>query len=150
MQGQVTQPAEAINGDPLAGFDMGHFYRFIGGDPCAGDAAGCRRIKTIRHFDRVIGNDDTLFGHPAINGVARIFYRTAQRFVTAVTIFTVTAAFEEPCDAGAIARLERVHARADLLHHAHAFMAQNDAGFIAEIAVLNVQVGMADAAALHF
>ena len=60
------------------------------------------------------------------------------------------AAFEEPCDAGAIARFQRMHAGADLLYDAHAFMAQNDPGFIAKIAVLNVQVGVAYAAAIHF
>ncbi len=60
------------------------------------------------------------------------------------------AAFEEPRHAGAIARLQRMNAGADLLHNAHAFMAQNDPGFIAKVAVLNVQVGVTYAAAIHF
>ncbi len=42
LQRQIAEAAEAIDGDPLAGFDMGDFYRFIGRYARAGDAAGCR------------------------------------------------------------------------------------------------------------
>ena len=41
-------------------------------------------------------------------------------------------AFEEPRHAGAVARFQGGDARTNLLYNAHAFMAQNHAGFIAK------------------
>lgn len=61
----------------------------------------------------------------------------------------MAAAFEEPRHAGAVARLQGGDARADFCT-TRSFMAENDAGFIAKIAVFHVQVSMTHAAAFHF
>jgi hypothetical protein len=60
------------------------------------------------------------------------------------------APLEEPRDAGPITGFQRGDARPDLLHDTDAFMTQDHPGLITEIAVLDMQVSVADAAALHF
>ena len=150
LQREVTQPAEAVDGDPLARFDVGDLDRFVGGDARAGDAAGGGGVEAVRNFYRVVGGDDALFRHAAIDGIAGVFHRAAERLVAVVTVIAVAAAFEEPRHAGAVARLQGGDARADFLYHPDPFMAENDAGFIAKIAVFHVQVSMTHAAAFHF
>ena len=60
------------------------------------------------------------------------------------------APLEEPRHAGTITGLQRGDAWPYLLHDTYAFMAKDHPSFITEITVLDVQVGMADATALHF
>ena len=150
LQRQVAQAAEAVDSDPLARFDVGDLNGFVGGDPGAGDAAGGGGVEAVRDFNRVVGGDDALFRHAAVDGITGVFHRAAQRLVAAVTVFAVAAAFEEPRHAGAIARLQGGDARADFLYYPDPFMTKNNAGFIAKIAVFHVQVSMTHAAAFHF
>ena len=124
--------------------------RFVGSDARAGDTAGGGGVEAVRDFYRVVGGDDALFRHAAVDGIAGVFHRAAQRLIAAVTVIAVAAAFEEPRYAGAIAWLQGGDARSDFLHHPDPFMAENDAGFIAKIAVFHVQVRMTHAAAFHF
>ena len=128
---------------------MGHFYRFVGGDPRAGDAARRCGIQTVRHFYRIIGGHDALFSHPTVNGITRVFHIPAQGFVAGITVFAVSTAFKKPCHARTVANFQRVDAWANLFNDPYSFVTQDHPGLIAEITVLHVKIGMTYAAAFH-
>ena len=128
---------------------MRHFHRFIGGDARAGDAARRGRIEAVRYFYRIIGGNNALFSHAAIDAVTGIFHRTAQGFVTAVTVFAVSAAFEEPCHARAVTHFQGGHTWTNLFNNANPFMAEDHPGLVTEIAVFYVQIGVTDPTAFH-
>ena len=58
-------------------------------------------------------------------------------------------ALVKPGNAGAVAGLERSDTRAYLLNHSNAFVTQHDTGLVTEVAIFDMQVGMAYPAALH-
>ena len=149
LQREVAQPAQPVNRNPLARFNTRHLHRFVGCHASAGNAAGRRRIQTVRHFYRVIRGDDALFRHAAVDGVTGVFHVTAQGFVAGITVFAVAAAFKEPGHTCAVTDFQRLHARADFFHDTNSFMAQDNPGLVAKITVLHVKIGMAYATALH-
>ncbi|MNC25575.1 hypothetical protein D3C75_736660 [compost metagenome] len=122
LQGKVAQAAKAVDGDPLAGADVGDFHRLVGGHAGAGNAAGGSGVEPVGHFYRVVGLDDAGFSHAAVHGVAGVLHFAAQGFVAAVAILAMPAALVEPGHAGAVARFERGDAWPYCLDHADAFV----------------------------
>lgn len=77
LQGQITQTAQTVDGNPLARFNMRNLHRFIGGNARAGNTTCRCRVQTFRYFHRIIRDDNTLFGHTAIYRVTGIFHVAA-------------------------------------------------------------------------
>jgi hypothetical protein len=151
LDGNMAEPADPGNGNPLARTRLGFLQALIGRHTGAKDRRYFCKVNAIRQACREGRRGDAVFGEAAVAAVAGIVLMLAQRLPPRLAIFAREAGVVQPGDAHRIAFLEACDIRPDGRDDPGHFMAGDEGriGLYRPVPLCRMEIGMADAAGDH-
>jgi hypothetical protein len=147
LDGNVAQPANAGDRDPLAGFRFGLLDALVCRDAGAEDRRHCREIRIARQPPDIGRGSDHIFGEAAIDTIACIVLRLAQTIPPRHAILAPTAGIVQPSDTDRVSLFQSGDPGADRRNDTRTFMTgdKGKRGLDRPIAVGRVEVSVAHA-----
>jgi hypothetical protein len=107
-----------------------------------------RRVQSIRYFDGIVGDDDTLLGHPSVHAISGILNVSAEGLPTCRTIFATTTCMIHPSDTDTITNFQTLNIVGDLRYDPDPFMTEHTSLDISEVTRGDVKVRVTHATVL--
>jgi hypothetical protein len=147
----VTEPADARDGHPLARSHAGHLQPLVDRDPGAEDRGDLDRVGAVGDPRGVLLIDEHELAEAPVHRVSAVLLRRAQRLPSGAAVLARSARRPQPGIADLLADGERRHAGTERDDLAVAFVSGDEIGLRGDrpIAARRVKVGVADAAGDH-
>jgi hypothetical protein len=126
LDGDVPQPADAGDGDPLPRLGFGHFQSLVDGDAGAEHRGHLHGVRTGGNSGGEPAVHQHVLTEGAVHTVAGVLLGLAQRFPAGAAVLAVAAGGPEPGVAHQVTDGEVCDALAEGHHLAHAFVAGHE------------------------
>src|SRR6185312_10631295 len=148
LDGDVAEPADPGDYDPLAGARLGHLQALVDRDAGAEDRGDFHGVGAVRDAGGEVRVHQHVLAEGAVNTVSAVLLGFAERLPAGAAVFAVAAGRPEPGVADAVADGDVGDAFAEGHHLAHAFVAGNErrSRLDGPVTLGRVEVGVADAA----